>query len=102
MKEKKGKILDSKEKNMSQQRTPMSAEGRDDNRHSRLMALQRMGVVKNYEAIVHKSVAIVGMGGVGSVVGEMLTRCAIGHLALFDFDKVVIANMNRLFYRPEQ
>eukprot|EP00759_Apiculatamorpha_spiralis_P048469 PhF_6_TR43660/c0_g1_i1/m.67089/K12164/UBA5, UBE1DC1; ubiquitin-like modifier-activating enzyme 5 len=83
-------------------RVPMSAEVRDDNRHSRLMALQRMGVVKNYQSIVDKSVAIVGMGGVGSVVAEMLTRCAIGHMALFDYDTVQLANMNRLFYRPEQ
>eukprot|EP00760_Papus_ankaliazontas_P010873 PhM_4_TR14550/c0_g1_i1/m.106918/K12164/UBA5, UBE1DC1; ubiquitin-like modifier-activating enzyme 5 len=85
-----------------QQRGHMSAEVRDDNRHSRLMALQRMGVVKNYEAILEKSVAIVGMGGVGSVVAEMLTRCAIGRLELFDYDTVQLANMNRLFFRPDQ
>lgn len=48
------------------------------------------------------SVAIVGIGGVGSVAAEMLTRCGIGKLLLFDYDKVELANMNRLFYRPEQ
>ncbi|EPY29030.1 ubiquitin-like modifier-activating enzyme 5 [Strigomonas culicis] len=79
-----------------------SAEVRDDNPYSRLMALQRMGVVEDYEAIRHKSVAIIGAGGVGSVVAEMLTRCGIGKLLLFDYDKVELANMNRLFYRPEQ
>lgn len=52
------------------------------------MALQRMGIVKNYEDIRSKSVAIVGVGGVGSVTAEMLTRCGIGKLILFDYDKV--------------
>jgi len=80
----------------------MSMEVRDDNPYSRLMALKRMGVVKNYEKIRDKSVLIVGVGGVGSVVAEMLTRCGIGKLLLFDYDKVELANMNRLFFRPEQ
>lgn len=79
-----------------------SAEVRDDNPYSRLMALQRMGVVDDYESIRFKSVAIIGVGGVGSVVAEMLTRCGIGKLLLFDYDKVELANMNRLFFRPEQ
>lgn len=79
-----------------------SAEVRDDNPYSRLMALQRMGVVEDYENIRNKSVAIIGVGGVGSVVAEMLTRCGIGKLLLFDYDKVELANMNRLFFRPEQ
>lgn len=79
-----------------------SAEVRDDNPYSRLMALQRMGVVDDYEQIRHKAVAIIGAGGVGSVVAEMLTRCGVGKLLLFDYDTVEMANMNRLFYRPEQ
>jgi ubiquitin-like modifier-activating enzyme 5 len=84
------------------QQQRLSAEVRDDNPYSRLMALQRMGVVDDYEKIRDKSVAIIGVGGVGSVVAEMLTRCGIGKLVLFDYDKVELANMNRLFYRPEQ
>lgn len=79
-----------------------SAEVRDDNPYSRLMALQRMGIVEDYEQIRRKSVAIIGAGGVGSVVAEMLTRCGIGKLLLYDYDSVEMANMNRLFYRPEQ
>lgn len=42
------------------------------------MALKRMGVVQNYEAIREKTVAVVGVGGVGSVTAEMLTRCGVG------------------------
>uniref|UniRef100_A0A183BUW0 Ubiquitin-like modifier-activating enzyme 5 n=1 Tax=Globodera pallida TaxID=36090 RepID=A0A183BUW0_GLOPA len=52
--------------------------------------------------IREKSVVVVGIGGVGSVVAEMLTRCGIGKLILFDYDKVEMANMNRLFYQPHQ
>lgn len=48
------------------------------------------------------SVAVVGVGGVGSVTADMLTRCGIGRLLLFDYDTVEIANMNRLFYQPHQ
>ncbi|CAA7404697.1 unnamed protein product [Spirodela intermedia] len=80
----------------------MSAEVVDSNPYSRLMALQRMGIVENYESIRDFSVAIVGIGGVGSVAAEMLTRCGIGRLLLYDYDTVELANMNRLFFRPDQ
>ncbi|XP_054717210.1 ubiquitin-like modifier-activating enzyme 5 [Uloborus diversus] len=74
----------------------------DSNPYSRLMALKRMGIVDNYESIRTFSVAVVGVGGVGSVTAEMLTRCGIGKLILFDYDKVELANMNRLFFQPHQ
>merc|ERR1719457_41411 len=61
-----------------------------------------MGIVDNYEHIRNCTVAVVGIGGVGSVTAEMLTRCGIGKLILFDYDKVEIANMNRLFFQPQQ
>uniref|UniRef100_A0A0B6YR22 Ubiquitin-like modifier-activating enzyme 5 n=2 Tax=Arion vulgaris TaxID=1028688 RepID=A0A0B6YR22_9EUPU len=80
----------------------MSAEVVDSNPYSRLMALKRMGIVDNYEKIRDFSIAVVGVGGVGSVAAEMLTRCGIGKLLLFDYDKVELANMNRLFYQPHQ
>lgn len=73
----------------------MSSEVVDSNPYSRLMALKRMGIVEDYEKIRTFSVAVVGVGGVGSVTAEMLTRCGIGKLILFDYDKVELANMNR-------
>ena len=82
--------------------TQMSSEVVDSNPYSRLMALKRMGIVENYEKIREYSVAIVGIGGVGSVTAEMLTRCGIGKLIMFDYDKVELANMNRLFFQPHQ
>ena len=66
----------------------LSAEVVDSNPYSRLMALQKMKIVDNYEAIREKTVAVVGIGGIGSVAAEMLTRCGVGKLILFDYDKV--------------
>lgn len=80
----------------------MSGEVVDTNPYSRLMALKRMGIVEDYERIRTYTVAVVGVGGVGSVTAEMLTRCGIGKLLLFDYDKVELANMNRLFFQPHQ
>ncbi|CAI5993024.1 unnamed protein product [Closterium sp. NIES-65] len=80
----------------------MSGEVVSSNPYSRLMALQRMGIVHNYQDIRKYTVAIVGVGGVGSVAAEMLTRCGIGRLLLYDYDSVELANMNRLFFRPDQ
>ena len=37
--------------------------------------------------------------GDGCVAAEMLTRCGIGGLLMYDYDKVELANMNRLFFR---
>lgn len=75
---------------------------KDDNPYSRLFALKKMGIVENYEQFAQKTVIIVGVGGVGSVLSEMLTRCGVGKLILYDYDKVELANMNRLFFTPEQ
>ena len=65
------------QQNNVQQRTKidaMSSQVVDSNPYSRLMALQRMGIVENYERIRDYTVVVVGVGGVGSVTAEMLTR----------------------------
>ncbi|KAL7068130.1 thif family protein [Cryptosporidium serpentis] len=77
-------------------------DGLKDNPYSRLIALQNMGVVNDYNKIKNFSLAIIGVGGVGSISAEMLVRCGIGKLVIFDYDKVELANMNRLFYTPKQ
>jgi ubiquitin-like modifier-activating enzyme 5 len=61
-----------------------------------------MEIVENYQIIREKAIAVIGVGGIGSVVAEMLTRCGVGKLILFDYDKVELANMNRLFFTPKQ
>lgn len=56
---------------------------------------------------VHKrlksaSVAIAGIGGLGSNIAVSLARCGVGVLLLVDFDKVDITNINRQQYFVEQ
>ena len=57
------------------------------------------GRIKNLR---EKSVIIVGVGGLGAVVSELLTRFGIGKIVIFDYDTLEIANMNRLIYKPSQ
>ena len=80
----------------------LTDEVKDDNPYSRLMALKKMGIVHNYEKIKNFSIIIVGVGGIGAVAAEMLARCGTGKLVIYDYDKVELANMNRLFYTPQQ
>lgn len=51
-----------------------------------------------YEKISNASVAIAGLGGLGSNVAVMLARAGIGHLLLVDFDTVELTNLNRQAY----
>ena len=57
----------------------MSAEVVDSNPYSRRVRCA-MGIVTEYKQIRNKAVAEVGVGGVGSVAAEMLTRCGVGRL----------------------
>jgi ubiquitin-like modifier-activating enzyme 5 len=52
--------LDGFKMNARQKIDKMSSEVKDSNPYSRLMALQRMGIVSEYERIRSKSVAVVG------------------------------------------
>ncbi len=47
------------------------------------------------EKLLSSSVAVFGIGGVGSYVAEALGRAGIGKLALFDHDTVSLTNLNR-------
>lgn len=48
------------------------------------------------------SVAVCGLGGLGSNIAVALARAGVGRLYLYDFDKVDISNLNRQQYFPEQ
>lgn len=54
-----------------------------------------------YEKLTNASVAIAGLGGLGSNVAVMLARAGIGHLMLVDFDRVELTNLNRQVYTCE-
>lgn len=57
---------------------------------------------KLQEQISSASVAICGLGGLGSNVAIALARSGIGRLHLIDFDKVDISNLNRQQYKANQ
>lgn len=50
---------------------------------------------KNIDLLRTKSVAVFGIGGVGSFAAEALARSGIGTLALIDDDTVSVSNINR-------
>ena len=47
------------------------------------------------ERLHASTVAVFGVGGVGSFAAEALARVGVGHLVLVDFDTVDITNVNR-------
>lgn len=51
-----------------------------------------------HEKLKNSSVAIAGIGGLGSHIAVMLARSGVGHLHLVDFDVVDITNLNRQAY----
>ena len=47
------------------------------------------------EKLAGSTVAVFGIGGVGSFVAEGLARAGVGHLVLIDNDRVCLTNVNR-------
>ncbi len=52
--------------------------------------------------ILSSTIAICGLGGLGSNVATMLARVGVGKLILIDFDKVDITNLHRQQYKASQ
>lgn len=50
------------------------------------------------EKLQKASVAIAGLGGLGSNIAVSLARSGVGHLFLVDFDVVDVTNLNRQMY----
>ena len=48
------------------------------------------------------SVAVCGLGGLGSNIAIALARAGLGHLHIIDFDKVDVSNINRQQYFADQ
>lgn len=51
-----------------------------------------------YEKLKNASVAIAGLGGLGSNIAVSLARAGVGTLFLTDFDRVDLSNLNRQQY----
>ncbi|UCE73432.1 MAG: ThiF family adenylyltransferase, partial [Methanomassiliicoccales archaeon] len=69
-----------------------------DERYQRLTLFE----FADFAKLRDKSVLVVGVGGLGATVAEILARVGIGRLVLMDYDKLEMANMNRLIYKPSQ
>lgn len=65
-------------------------------------ALASRHTVEGQEKISRASVAVCGLGGLGSNVAIHLARCGVGRLHLLDFDRVDLPNINRQQYRLDQ
>lgn len=62
---------------------------------SRFDGLARLYGVDRLASFRQASVAVIGLGGVGSWAAESLARSGIGSLHLIDFDEVCVSNVNR-------
>lgn len=51
------------------------------------------------DCLLQSSVAIAGLGGLGSTIAIALARAGVGRLHLIDFDRVDLSNLNRQQYR---
>jgi len=57
---------------------------------------------KDQATLLRSQVCIVGLGGLGGAVTEILARCGIGTLALIDGDRFEESNLNRQFLSTHQ
>lgn len=54
------------------------------------------------EGFQKASVAVCGLGGLGSCIALCLARAGIGRLILIDYDRVELSNLHRQQYKPGQ
>ncbi len=67
--------------------------------HSALVERHGANVQEKYD---RATVAICGLGGLGSNIAICLARAGVGHLILIDFDKVDVTNLHRQQYKIDQ
>lgn len=54
------------------------------------------------DTLNNSTVAVMGLGGLGSNICIALARAGVGHLIIADFDKVDLTNLNRQQYKASQ
>lgn len=65
-------------------------------------ALTRRNGVSLQQKFSSATVAVCGLGGLGSNIAIALARAGVGRLILIDFDKVDITNLHRQQYKADQ
>lgn len=65
-------------------------------------ALEKRHGKELHRAFSSASVAVCGLGGLGSNIAVALARAGVGRLMLFDFDRVDITNLHRQQYKADQ
>ena len=63
-------------------------------RYSRQIVLKNVGIV-GQKKIINSKVLIVGAGGLGCPISDLLARSGVGLLGVIDFDKVSLSNIHR-------
>ena len=63
-------------------------------RYSRQIVLKNIGV-KGQKKISSSKVFIVGAGGLGCPIADLLCRAGVGEIGITDYDRVSLSNLNR-------
>ena len=63
-------------------------------RYSRQIILKNIGIL-GQKKILNSKVLIIGAGGLGCSVADLLTRSGVGLLGIVDYDKVDLSNIHR-------
>ena len=63
-------------------------------RYSRQIVLKNIGILGQKKISLSK-VFIVGAGGLGCPVADLLCRAGVGEIGIIDYDKVSLSNLNR-------
>ena len=67
---------------------------KDLDRYSRQIILKKVGIL-GQKKIQNSKVLVVGCGGLGSPVIDLLSRAGIGKIGIMDHDKVSLSNLHR-------
>ena len=67
---------------------------KDLERYSRQIVLKKVGIL-GQKKIQNSKVLVVGCGGLGSPVIDLLSRAGIGKIGIMDHDKVSLSNLHR-------
>ena len=67
---------------------------KDLERYSRQIILKKVGIL-GQKKIQNSKVLVVGCGGLGSPVIDLLSRAGVGIIGMMDHDKVSLSNLHR-------